>query len=52
MSTRASHGSGEVGKGYLVFGNDEVLDSCHIMELDGEFQPSPPHPLRLYPHDL
>lgn len=27
MSTRASWGSGEEGKGYLGFGSDEVLDS-------------------------
>lgn len=52
MSTRASCGFGEVGKGYLVFGSDEVLDSHHVVELNSGFQPSPPHPLRLHPHDL
>lgn len=33
----ASHASGDVG----IFGSD-VLDSSHVVLLNGEFQPSPP----------
>lgn len=43
---------GRVGKGASSFGNDEVSDSHHVVELNSEFQPSPPHPLRLHPRDL
>lgn len=50
VSTRASHGSGKAGKGYLGFGKDEV--SCHVMELNDKFQPSPPHLLGLHSCDL